>query len=81
MGSSFTGLHSSTTQFIPSTTPHHAEKGEAQIRYTASNFVDATATKSTQASTASWSIYRDMMESWWFGGGTGNVLQKVRYPN
>lgn len=78
MGSSFTGLHSSTAHFTPSNTPYHAAIGEAQIRYTASNFVDATAKKSTQASTASWSIYREMMESWWFGEGTGNLLQKVR---
>lgn len=79
MGSSATGLHSSTAHFDPPATPYHASKGEKQIRYTAAGFVDATATRVTEvASPASWSMYKDIMESWWFGSGTGEVVQKVR---
>jgi hypothetical protein len=78
MGSSVTGLHSSTARFDPPTTPNHASKGEQELRYTANGFVDATATRATgSASPAIWNTYKDMMESWWFGSGTGEVVQKV----
>lgn len=78
MGSSVTGLHSLTARFEPPTTPNHASKGEQEIRYTATGFVDATATRATDsASPALWNMYKDMMESWWFGSGTGEVVQKV----
>lgn len=79
MGSSATGLHSLTAQFSPPNTPSHAAKEERHIKYSAAGFVDATATKAAElSSSSSWGIYRDMMESWWFGSGTGEVVQKVR---
>jgi hypothetical protein len=82
MGSSATGLSSSTAHFTPSNTPSHALKDEEQIKYTAAGFVDATATKAADSAlSSSWKIYRDMMECWWFGGGTGEVVQKVSLPD
>lgn len=79
MGSSATGLRSSTATFSPSSTPSHALAGSTELQYAASGYFEATATKSADTSTASWDVYRDMMENWWFGAGTGEVTQKVSY--
>ncbi|UZJ57364.1 hypothetical protein CBS101457_006684 [Exobasidium rhododendri] len=79
MGSSATGLRSSSAHFDPPYTPHHAQASSEEIKYTASGYMSATARKSEGVAGSSWETHRDMIESWWFGAGTKEVTQKFQF--
>lgn len=52
------------------------------IGYRVDGFLDAkaallTENLSNEKRDASWQLYRDIVQGWWFASGTGNKLQKV----